>query len=260
MVCIHGFTDSWRTWELVLPILERHHDVLAVTLQGHAGAPPLGGAMSEYLLAEGVERAMEEAGFDRAHLVGNSLGGYVALQLATRGRAETVVALNPAGGWPKGDPIAKETAAHFKTMHGLVKAAAPYADQIVSTIEGRRRATQFTTENFEHIPAELLAHQIRAVAACDAEVMIQYALEAGYSLDAQRIDCPVRILWGTEDKVLGPPAATRFREEWVPQAEWIELEGIGHSPQLDVPAETADLILGFTTRVAPSHAQATTPP
>ena len=38
LVCLHGFTDTWRTWELVLPALERHHDVLAPTLPGHAGA------------------------------------------------------------------------------------------------------------------------------------------------------------------------------------------------------------------------------
>ncbi len=45
LVLIHGFTDTWRTWELVLPALERRHDVLAVTLAGHAGGPPLSGAV-----------------------------------------------------------------------------------------------------------------------------------------------------------------------------------------------------------------------
>ncbi len=37
MLCLHGFTGTWRMWELVLPALERHHDVLAPTLLGHAG-------------------------------------------------------------------------------------------------------------------------------------------------------------------------------------------------------------------------------
>lgn len=41
MVCLHGFMDTWRTWELVLPRLERRHDVLALTLAGHAGGPAL---------------------------------------------------------------------------------------------------------------------------------------------------------------------------------------------------------------------------
>ncbi|MGH2942406.1 MAG: alpha/beta fold hydrolase, partial [Solirubrobacteraceae bacterium] len=102
LVCLHGFTGTWRTWELVLPTLERHHDVLAPTLLGHAGGPPLADELSEELIPAAVERAMDEAGFETAHIVGNSLGGYVALQLAARGRATSVVALAPAGGWAVG--------------------------------------------------------------------------------------------------------------------------------------------------------------
>src|SRR5207249_8482853 len=89
LVCLHGFTDTWRTWELVLPALERHHDVLAPTLAGHAGGPPLEGELTGGMLADGVERAMDEAGFGLAQFAGNSLGGYVALQLAERGRARS---------------------------------------------------------------------------------------------------------------------------------------------------------------------------
>ena len=86
MVCLHGIADTWRTWQLVLPALERHHDVLAPTLPGHAGGPPIDGDAGTALLADVVERAMDEAGFGTAHLVGNSLGGYLALHLASRGR------------------------------------------------------------------------------------------------------------------------------------------------------------------------------
>jgi pimeloyl-ACP methyl ester carboxylesterase len=102
LVCLHGFTDTWRTWELVLPALERHHEVLAPTLLGHAGGPPLEGEVSDALIADAIECAMDDAGFETAHIVGNSLGGYVALQLATRGRAASVVAFAPAGGWARG--------------------------------------------------------------------------------------------------------------------------------------------------------------
>jgi len=58
----------------------------------------------------------------------------------------------------------------------------------------------------------------------------------------------VRIVWGTADRLLPwPAAATRFRRDWLPHADWVELEGVGHSPQLDVPLETAQLILGVTS-------------
>lgn len=249
MVCIHGFTDTWRTWELVLPALERHHEVLAPTLAGHAGGPSFDvGAGGEGII-DALEAAMDEAGFERAHLVGNSLGGFAAIRLAQRGRAETVVALAPAGGWAAEDESYRDTMAHFATAQELVRGAAPYADTIVSTPEGCRRATAFLTTNFEHIPAALLAHQIRGAANCAAAApLIEHALEHGWSFDEGPIRCPARIVWGTADQLLPwPRAAARFHE-LVPNAEWIELEGIGHLPQLDVPAETADLILGLTAR------------
>lgn len=249
LVCLHGFTDTWRTWELILPALERRHEVLAPTLAGHAGGPPWPAEAGEDTLAQAVERAMDEAGFETAHVVGNSLGGYVALQLASRGRARTVVALAPAGGWAEDDPIAHRRLDYFRTQQELVRGAAPYADQIVSSREGRRRATEYTTVNFEHIPADLLAHQIRGAAGCQAApALLERAHRgSGFPLDTEAISCPVRIVWGTEDRLLSwPGAAVRYRE-LLPAADWIELSGLGHCPQLDSPAETAELILGFTS-------------
>jgi pimeloyl-ACP methyl ester carboxylesterase len=254
LVCLHGFTDTWRTWELVLPALERHHDVLAPTLAGHAGGPPIEGSARVETLVEGVEAAMDEAGFDTAHVVGNSLGGHVALQLASRGRARSVVALAPAGGWAAGDESYREGLAHFTRMQQLLAGIAPHAEAIVSTPEGRRRATSFTTINYEHIPAELLAHQMVGAASCSGvDALIELALREGWKFDASTIDCPVRIVWGTADRILPwPRAALRYREE-LPQADWVKLDGIGHLPQLDVPLETSELILGVTAQVPWSH-------
>ncbi len=258
LVCLHGITDTWRTWELVLPLLERYHDVLAPTLLGHAGAPPLAGEITGEVLADGVERAMDEAGFEAAHIVGNSLGGSVALQLAARGRARSVVALAPAGGEagesfvlersPEREESIKEALRQQTTAREQLKAAAPYAEAILASAEDRRRETRLFSTNFEHIPAELLAHHMRGAAACKAWVpLIEHGLREGWALDAERITCPVRIVWGTDDKILPwPAAAARFRDEWLPHADWVVLDGVGHCPQLDVPLETAALIVGFT--------------
>jgi pimeloyl-ACP methyl ester carboxylesterase len=240
--------ETWRAWELVLPALERRHDVLALTLAGHAGGPALEQPLRAGTLADVVERAMDAAGFATAHLAGVSLGGFLALQLAARGRARSVAALAPAGGWAAGDASRNEVFAFQARLHEQAQELAPHAEAIVATPEGRRRATQAITVRYEHIPAELLAHALRAVAACDALPLIDLALREGYDLDAEQIQCPVRVIWGTEDRLLPwPSAAARFREAWLPHAEWIELEGVGHEPQLDVPLEAAELILGLTT-------------
>lgn len=248
LVCLHGIVDTWRTWELALPALERRHDVLAPTLAGHAGGPEFSREVTDATLADEVERAMDEAGFETAHIAGNSLGGFVSLQLAARGRARSVVALAPAGGWRADHDAYQRTTDYFRNLQEMVTAAAPHAEQIVATAEGRRRASEYVTVNFEHIPAELLAHQIRGVAACAGLTdLLEHAERAGWSLDAEAITCPVRVVWGTEDRILRwPAAAERYQKDWLPNADWVVLDGVGHCPQLDVPTEAAELILGFT--------------
>jgi pimeloyl-ACP methyl ester carboxylesterase len=251
LVLLHGFTDTWRVWELVLPRLERQHAVLAPTLAGHAGGPTLQGEPSAAGVADAVERAMDEAAFETAHVAGNSMGGFVALELAARGRARSVVAFAPAGGWAADDESWRELLASQARMHEQARATAPHAGAIVASAEGRRRATQLIVAHSEHIPADLIAHQMLGMAACTGAIaMIEHALREGYGeLDAERIACPVRIVWGTADRILPwPTAAARLREEWLPHADWVELDGVGHCPQLDVPVEAAQLIVGFTAR------------
>jgi pimeloyl-ACP methyl ester carboxylesterase len=249
LVLLHGFTDLPRTWDLVMRSLERRFDVLAPALAGHAGGPRIDGPITADTLPDAVERAMDAAGFETAHLVGNSLGGFVALQLAGRGRARTVTALAPAGGWARGDDSYRQTLQHFVTMRDGLRGAAPNADAIMATDRGRRNATTFTTVNFQHIPGDLLADQLRGVVACTAlDDMVAFASREGYHLDAGAIDGPVRIVWGTADRLLPwPSAAARYRHDWLPHADWIVLDDVGHCPQLDVPTETAALIMDFAT-------------
>lgn len=249
MVCLHGFMDTWRTWELVLPALEREHEVLAITLPGHAGGPAFDAAAGYSGIVDAVEHAIDEAGFEQAHLVGNSLGGWTALQLAARDRATSVVALAPCGGWETSSELYPAITRRQGAMHQGALRATVAAETFVSTVAGRRAVTSSTAVAFEHIPPELLAHQIRGLARCDALTMIDRALDEGYELDAEYVTCPVRILWGTSDDLLPlPDAAVRYQRDWLPTADWIELDHVGHAPQLDVPLETAQLILEFTSR------------
>ncbi len=247
LLCLHGFLDTWRTWELVLPALERRHHVLAPTLPGHAGGSQLPDPLEGEELLALVEGVLDEAGLERAHIVGNSLGGYLALRLAALGRAESVVAFAPAGGWAEGDRSWVDVVEGQRDLQQGLAPFVPHAEAIVATPEGRRRVTELVVERFEHIPAELLAHQLRGAARCAAAPMVELALREGWSLDAQLVDCPVRIVWGTSDRVLPwPDAAARYREEWLPHADWVLLDGVGHAPQLDVPLVASELITGFT--------------
>ena len=192
---------------------------------------------------------MDEAGFETAHLVGNSLGGNVALQLAARGRARSVVALAPAGGWADGDESgARPCCSTSATCCDAGAPAAPYADAIMATAEGRRRAAEYVAERWEHIPADLLAHQLVGAAGCDAAVADDRAGRARGVAARARSGSTARSGWcgappTASSRGRRPPPATAAT---APNADWVELDGVGHCPQLDVPLETAQLILGWT--------------
>ena len=159
------------------------------------------------------------------------------------------MALAPVGGWARGDDSYKGLLRLQSTLLEQTKAAAPQADTLLASPEGRRRATRLIATNYEHIPAELLAHQLLGIARCAAApALIDHALREDWRLDPERIRCPVRIVWGTADRLLRwPAAAARYREQLLPHADWVLLDGIGHCPQLDVPLEAAELIVRFTT-------------
>jgi pimeloyl-ACP methyl ester carboxylesterase len=103
-------------------------------------------------------------------------------------------------------------------------------EAFVATREGRRRATQLITTNFEHIPPDLLAHQMLGIASCEAAgALIENASREGWTVDPERITCPVRIVWGTADKLLPWPEAAAWYRSELPQADWVLLDGVGHA-------------------------------
>lgn len=248
LLLIHGFTDTWHTWKLVLGRLERDFTVIAPTLPGHAGGPPLvDGRPALDQALELLTARIEADGGGPIAVCGNSLGGYLALKLAELGLASSVVALAPGAGWAPGDDeLRDETLEQFETMDPLVRQAAPYAVQIAATAQGRRATTALLCGRTEDLPSEVVVSAILGAAGCSGCLqMVAEARSGGWPLDPGRLACPIRIVWGSADAILPwPRAAAGFRAT-MPQADWVVLDGVGHAPQLDVPLETAELIAGF---------------
>ena len=248
MVCLHGFTDTWRTWELVLPALERHHDVLAPTLAGHAGGPPIAGEVSDAAIADAVERAMDEAGFETAHVVGNSLGGYIAMQLAARGRAETVVALAPAGGWAAGDDSYRETLDFFTSMQELLKAAAPHAEAILASPEGRRRATGTRSPTSSTSRPSCSPTRCVGAAGCAAAALIDFAPQEGWHARRRADHLPGADRLGHRRPAPAvAAAAARYRATGCRTPTGSSSRASATAPSSTSRLETAQLILGFTS-------------
>ena len=91
---------SDSAWRETVPLVADHHEVFTPTAIGHRGGPPVQRSpITFWGVIDAAERYLDEHGLERPHLAGNSMGGFVALELARRGRAESVTAFSPAGLW-----------------------------------------------------------------------------------------------------------------------------------------------------------------
>jgi pimeloyl-ACP methyl ester carboxylesterase len=251
LVLIHGFSGTRTVWAPVLAGLERSHDVLAVNLAGHIGGPELASGARVALgpLIDAVERDMDAAGFQTAHLVGNSLGGWIALELARRGRARSVVALAPAGGWEARSREEKRLRSLFTRNHKVSKALLPRVDALMRRPRLRRALLAQVVARGDRIRAADAAQMLRDAVACPVYFELMDALLSDgppQSLDG--IDCPVLLAWGTRDRILPSPRYSDRLRTLLPAAEWMALQDLGHVPMSDDPELVARTIAEFTAR------------
>jgi pimeloyl-ACP methyl ester carboxylesterase len=243
LVLIHGIGHTWRGWRPMLPLLEERFDVLAVDLPGfgHSDPFPPGFDSTPEALADAVEDEMARAGFDRAHIAGNSLGGWIALELARRGRAETVVGLSPAGlqhgrekDWGAGI---------LKGMRWLAQNAPAREPLLRNPITRSLFAGPTVARPWKLDPDELI-EEADLFANCPGfDATLPHTFHA-QPRELTSLDVPVLILWGTLDVILLPRQGRRF-ERLIPGAELRYIKGIGHVPMSDAPEELAEAIKEF---------------
>src|ERR1700735_4128932 len=106
LVLLHGLGSSRQAWDPVMPALAGHFDVIAVDLPGFGGSEPLPAQVEPRppVLAAAGGGVAGGPGVTAPHLVGNSLGGWVALELAAFRPAASLTLLGPAGLWHADTP------------------------------------------------------------------------------------------------------------------------------------------------------------
>lgn len=243
LVLIHGIGHTWRGWKPMLPQLEERFDVLAVDLPGfgHSDPFPDGIESTPEALADAVEDEMARAGFDRAHIAGNSLGGWIGLELARRGRAESVTALSPAGlqhGREK-----QWGAGILRGLRWLARTAPPPDALLRNPVTRSMLSGPTSTRPWRKDPDDAV-DETRLFASCPGfEPTLPHTFDR-QPLGLTTLDVPVLILWGTLDVVLLPRQGRRF-ERLIPGSELRYIRGIGHVPMWDAPGELAEAITEF---------------
>jgi pimeloyl-ACP methyl ester carboxylesterase len=247
LLLIHGIGSSWRIWKPLLPALEARHDVLAISLPGFGASPPLDRKPTVPALADAVEEELDAAGMATAHMVGNSLGGWISAELARRRRARSVVAISPAGLWtPREREYSRRS---LKATRASSLRLAPHADRVTrSPVMRTLLFLQVAARGWKADPEEA-AYAIRAFAGAPSfDATLEWMTRDGsLAAGVDRIERPFLVVWGTWDFLLPFRQAARWARI-VPGAELRELPRLGHAPMADDPVLVANTILDFTSR------------
>jgi pimeloyl-ACP methyl ester carboxylesterase len=239
VVLLHGFTAAWRIWHPILADLVARYDVIAPTLPGHHGGPsyPADQPITFEHSTDAIEGLLDELGVGTAHFVGNSMGGGIALELAKRGRARSVVALAPAGGWSRGDGEGPRIGSFFARQIKMLERTHAWSERIMRRPGTRRLAFREIMRHGELVSPADAAEISQAAMSCSiSQRAIRELLADNAALtigDLDRIACPVLLATPQFDRVLpGPRHAPRYRRE-IPGVESIALPDCGHVPVWD---------------------------
>jgi pimeloyl-ACP methyl ester carboxylesterase len=236
VVLIHGVGSQWQAWRPLLAELASTREVIALDLPGFGDSLPLpdGVVPDAAALADAVAGFLDSLALERPVIGGNSLGGWVALELAARGRARAVVGVSPAGfATPWEQRVARWNLA---ASAAAVGGASTQVEWLLRRPRGRKLALGGLVGHPERIPVADAIGSTRNLAASPAFDVTLKAITAGGRFTAgAKVDVPVTLVWGTRDMVLFPWQAKRALAT-LPQARLVPLPGAGHVPMWDEPA------------------------
>jgi pimeloyl-ACP methyl ester carboxylesterase len=256
VLLLHPFLISQVVWQKVAPQLADtgRYEVFAPTMAGHNGGPRARTwFLSSAVLADHVERQLDQLGWDTCHIVGNSLGGWVAFELERRGRARTVTGIAPAGGWTRWTPTKFEVIAKFMSgmpFWALARWAGPHALRLPFS---RRLATLPISASPDGVDDSELEAIVDDAGHCPAyfQLMVKSLLLPGL-LELAQTAVPAHLVICGKDRVFPAPRSHKYFKAQLPAGTRVtELDGLGHIPMFEAPGRVTEVITGFLDEHTP---------
>jgi pimeloyl-ACP methyl ester carboxylesterase len=259
LVLVHGITSSSRTWERVLPLLARDHTVIAPDLLGHGRSAKPRGDYSLGAHASGLRDLLVALGEPPATVVGHSLGGGIAMQLAYQypERVERLVLVGSGG-------LGAE-------VHVILRAATlPGAEHVVPLLLRRelRRPVEVLAGGLRRLgwrpgsDLQGMAEGLASLADDDARRAFVHTARSILDFSGQRVSAedrlylaegmPTLIVWGARDPMI-PAEHGRRAHEAMPGSRLAIFEEAGHFPFNDDPVRFADVLASFVAETAPAR-------
>ncbi len=230
---LHALGGSLRSWDPVVGLLDQRREVIAIDMPGFGASPPVPDDVvpTPAALAAAVADTLRAIGVPRPHVAGNSLGAWVALELARAGGARSVTAIAPAGFW--GAPLRSRGTVNAQSISHALRPLL-----VVAARSARMRRAML---------GAIVAHPERLTPADAARFIDDYARSPGYVAvnremrgshftAAEQITVPVTVAWCELDRLVPPRAVPGLR------AHAVTLRGCGHVPMTDDPQAVAEVL------------------
>lgn len=247
IVLIHGMGSASTAWQLLIPELRRHFRIITVDLPGHGKTPfHKGQPMDPISLADMVSRAVAKIS-TRYHLVGNSLGGWVAMELAAHygEKTQSLTALAPAGMWI--NPFQRRYPA-TAFLRIFAKSTRPLTPLFLHFEWARSLGFATVSPRWQDFSYRLCMDAVRAMTdstgyypAFDGMLMKRFESEI-------RPTIPTTIIFGDSDNTL-PARSCQERSLAPDHARWVTLAATGHAPMWDSVNEVMAEILSTTGKI-----------
>jgi pimeloyl-ACP methyl ester carboxylesterase len=245
LLLLHGIGTTRDDFWALRPALEAEYDVLAVDLPGHGDSPALSEWPTIRAITDAIEADLDALGMGRVHVLGNSLGARITLELARRDRALSVVAIAPSGLNLLPERIYQGAAmSTFRVLiymlHPAIGALARFSAGRAVLLTGLRSQPWLASEAEAHALLEGFGESE------DFWRLLFWGILADVPTGLGDVRCPVILAQGTAD-VIGSGQTPRYLLA-VPGATFHPLLGAGHAPQSDAPDSILRLVRHATRR------------
>ncbi|KUH70847.1 hypothetical protein AU184_25930 [Mycolicibacterium novocastrense] len=245
LVLLHGMASSWQWWLENIPELARHHRVIAVDLPGCGDSEPLPSPAEMATHAHAVLDLLTGLDIKSAVVVGHSMGGLVAIAMATTAphRVRSLVLVD-AGGVPMSERRLAATLVVLRICAAVMRRG--FVRRLLAEKAWvRRYALRGAFRDPDVLYQELAERIMPAFAGPGFVGSVPAAGRAVRATQPESIGCPVLLVWGEHDGV-APLYCAQDMHARLPNSELVVIAGVGHTPMVESPAEFNRAVINFT--------------
>ncbi len=250
LVFVHGLSGCWANWLEQLPVLAAEHRVITLDLPGFGYSPMPRQQITISGYARLLDRLLGQLDIDAAAVVGNSMGGFIAAELAIAfpQRVERLVLISAAGISTTGHHGSTRAVPVIRRLETALAGAGAWVAARSDTLARRARLREallnVVVRHPSRLPAALAAEQLRGAGKPGFLQGLQAVLDYDIRERLPEIACPTLIVWGDRDRLIPVHDADVFAE-LIPNSRKVVFHDTGHMAMLERPAAFNALLEDF---------------